>query len=109
MDAPDFKKPLLAAAGLLLIALVLGSVGGYVATSCQRARTQRRIEGIATQHAERLSPEAAQRQRFDSTLYSLIGRAHEARRQANLKNRLDDSLSRLLPAAPELPATPPRY
>jgi hypothetical protein len=92
MDAPDFKKPLLAAAGLLLIALVLGSVGGYVATSCQRARTQRRIEGIATQHAERLT----QRHHFDSTLYSLIGQAHEARRQANLKKRLDDSLSRLL-------------
>lgn len=93
----------------LAVVLVLGCIVSYVATSCQRARTVRRIKGIGRQHADRVAGEPARRHHFDSTFYSLAGQAREARRQLALKNRLDDSLSRLLPAAPELPAAPPRY
>lgn len=94
---------------VLAIVLVLGSAAGYVATSCQRARTVRRIEGVAQQHAERVAGEPARQHHFDSTFYSLAGQAREARRQLTLQKRQDDSLSRLLPAAPELPVAPPRY
>lgn len=100
---------LIAVALVVLGTVLLSSADNYIWSRYQQRTNSKRIESTATNRAARVATEAPARSRFDSTFYSLAGQRREQARQLTISKKADDSLTRLLPAAPELPARPPRY
>lgn len=94
--------------GLALLAIAVLCLAGWLGGSCQRQRTAKAVHATEAAHDARAAAEASHRSSFDSTLYVRIGQHRElAITLAKIKH-LDDSLHNRLPAAPVLPAEPPR-
>jgi len=94
--------------GLVILALLLASAGWQGWQFYNRHRLAKKVAATVQQHAARAAGEARHRSNFDSAFYAQAGQRRElARTLAKLKH-LDDSLNHRLPAAPALPALPPR-
>jgi len=94
--------------GVVFAVLLLTQAGDYAASWWGHRRLAKVTAATVQQHAARTAGEARRRSNFDSAFYAQAGQRRElARTLANLK-KLDDSLRRRLPAAPALPAEPPR-
>jgi hypothetical protein len=93
----------------ILLAIAFGSSGlDYASTWLARRRAAQVVQATEASHDARAAAEPARVHHFDSTLYVRIGQHRElAITQAKLK-KLDDSSTDRLPAAPALPADPPR-
>ena len=105
--ASKWRWPAFALA-IIFAVLVLSQTADYASTWLAHRRAAKVVRITEAAHAARAAAEPAQVHRFDSTLYVRIGQHRElARTLAKLK-KLDDSLHSRLPAAPALPAAPPR-
>ncbi|MGI4872453.1 MAG: hypothetical protein ACRYFX_14900 [Janthinobacterium lividum] len=97
-------RALLLIAGTVLLLLVTG----YALSLYEQHRTGKAIEATVQHHAARAAADTRAQQPADSLRYTLQGKRAELNRSLALIKRLDDSLRHALPAAPELPAVPPR-
>jgi hypothetical protein len=96
------------AAAIILAVLLITQGLDYASTWLARRRTAQVVQATEAAHDARAAAEPAHVHHFDSTLYVRIGQHRElAITQAKLK-KLDDSSTHRLPAAPALPADPPR-
>jgi hypothetical protein len=93
----------------ILLAIAFGSQGlDYASMWWARRQATKVVHATEASHDARAAAEPAQRSSFDSLLFTRIGQHRELTlTQAKLK-KLDDSLHHRLPAAPALPADPPR-
>lgn len=93
----------------IILAIAFGSQGlDYASTWWARRGAAKQVHATEASHAARAAAEPRHVHHFDSTVFVLIG-AHRELAPILAKNkRHDDSLSRRLPAAPVLPADPPR-
>ena len=93
----------------ILLAIGFGSQGlDYASTWWARRQATKAVHATEASHDARAAAEPARQHHFDSLLFSRIGQHRElAITLAKIKH-LDDSLRNRLPAAPALPADPPR-
>jgi hypothetical protein len=96
------------AAGIILAVLFCTQGLDYASSWLAHRRATKAVHAAEASHDARAAAEPAKRSSFDSLLFTRISQHRELTiTQAKLK-KLDDSSSRRLPAAPALPADPPR-
>jgi hypothetical protein len=94
--------------GLVVLAIALLCGAGWLGVTYQRRAAIKAVEATAAAHDARAAAEPTHVHHFDSLLFTRIGQHRELTiTQAKLK-KLDDSSTHRLPAAPALPADPPR-
>jgi len=98
-----------AAALALVVVVYFGAqLCDYAASWWGHRQAVKAAEATVQAHDNRAAAEVHQQHHFDSLLFTRIGESRElARARAKIKH-LDDSLNHRLPAAPALPADPPR-
>lgn len=89
--------------------LLLSSAGTWCAYLYQRHTSSTTINRTAQQREARQLADEAKRYHSDSVRFRLQGRSAEQKQALLILKKTDDSLTHRLPAAPELPARPPRY
>lgn len=94
---------------ILLAVLVLTQAQQYASTWWARRKVAQQVEATEANRAARLADEAHHRSSFDSTIWVQAARHREFIRLTRLQKKLDDSLSKILPAMPVLPQRPARY
>jgi len=96
------------ALAIIFAVLLLTQASDYASTWWAHRRLAKATKATVRAHTTRAAGEARHRSNFDSAFYSQAGQRRElARTLAKIKH-LDDSLHHRLPAAPALPAVPPR-
>jgi hypothetical protein len=93
----------------IILVIAFGSSGlDYASSWLAHRRATKAMHAAEASHDARAAAEPTHVHHFDSLLFTRIGQHHELTiTQAKLK-KLDDSSTHRLPAAPALPADPPR-
>lgn len=89
--------------------LLLSSAGTWCAYLYRRHTASVTINRTAQQREARQLADEAKRYHSDSVRFRLQGRRAEQKQALLILKKNDDSLTKSLPAAPELPRHPPRY
>ena len=93
----------------ILLAIAFSSQGlDYASTWWARRQAAKAMHTTEASHDARAAAEPARQHHFDSTLFVRIGQHRELALILSKIKHLDDSLHNRLPAAPALPAEPPR-
>ena len=99
---------LLLALAIIFAVLLLTQAGDYASTWWAHRQAAKAVRTSQQAADGRAAAEPAARHDFDSTVFSLIGQHRELRLQEAQSKKQDEALTRRLPAAPALPADPPR-
>jgi hypothetical protein len=100
----------LAFAAAVIFAVLLITQGlDYASTWWARRQAAKVVQAAEASHDARAAGEPHHVHRFDSLLFTRIGQHRELAPILAKIKRADDSLHHCLPAAPALPAQPPRY
>jgi hypothetical protein len=96
------------ALAIIFAVLLLTQGADYASTWLARRRAAKQVDRTEQNHAARVGAEPRHQHQFDSTAFGLAGQRRELARTLTKIKHLDDSLTHGLPAAPALPADPPR-